>query len=838
MNSAYEVTINIDNQTLAVPKGLTILEVARRNEIYIPTLCAHKDLTPFGGCRMCIVEVEKMRGLPTACTTPVEEGMVIRTETAQVHAVRLEILQLILSEHTSSCLICDEKEECKRFSSTIRKAGVTTGCRYCPNDSQCELQTVTEKMGLKEIGYQVYYRNLPVEKDDPFFDRDYNLCILCGRCVRMCQEVRTAGTLAFTQRGRQTVIGPAFLRSHMDAGCEFCGACVSVCPTGALSERAGKWEGKPDREETTTCPLCGIGCQTRLQVKGQRVIGSLPAEDPLINNGQLCVKGRFCIPELVNGYQRLVKPFKTENGTQAMLSWEEAVELAAKRLEACAPDEFGMLVSPDCCTEDLYVAQKFVRTAMRSHRIDTSARSFYGSAFDAYLGILKKAQPLAELKNASVILCLGFDGRFGASVVGVELRKATRNGAKIVTMHPRDHSASVLSDRWIKALPGTELDALRTLVDLTNAEAGVVAGSADDKLHAQLSATANLLRAAPAAAIVIGSEFLKYDAAAEILATIEQLALNTRAGIVAVPAHNNLLGTIMMGTYAEILPGGMSSSDEARRLQVGLQWGVNLAESSSPWNAGSVSEKSKLKVLYVVGEVMANLRSLCEFSIFQNIYPPESLKDADLALPAAAFSEVEGTCFNYEGRVQRVARVVAPPGEALPDWQIICRIARKMGVSGFDFATVADIRDEIAALVPEFAEFKNGSRKRYPIRFDTATLAPSPKPVSRRSGKGSYPWVLSASVADHSYRGFRLTAFVGGAKELFSEGVAMINARDAANAGISSGDSMVLSGDHFEKILPARVLEDQPEGFIHAVLRTGEMFNPNPIPVRIRKSDV
>ncbi|MGD0309286.1 MAG: molybdopterin-dependent oxidoreductase [Acidobacteriota bacterium] len=838
MNSPHEVTINIDNRTLAVPKGLTILEVARRNEIYIPTLCAHKDLTPFGGCRMCIVEVEKMRGLPTACTTPVEEGMVIRTETAQVHAVRLEILQLILSEHTSSCLICDEKEECKRFSTTIRKAGVTTGCRYCPNDSQCELQLVADKMGLKEIGYPIYYRNLPVEKDDPFFDRDYNLCILCGRCVRMCQDVRTAGTLAFAQRGRQTIIGPAFHRSHIDAGCEFCGACVSVCPTGALSERAGKWEGKPDREETTTCALCGIGCQTRLQVKGQRVIGSLPAEDPLINHGQLCVKGRFCIPELVNGYQRLVRPFRTENSTQAMLSWEEAVELAAKRLEACAPDEFGMLISPDCCTEDLYVAQKFVRTAMRSHRIDTSARSFYGSAFDSYLRILKKSQPLAELKNASVILCLGFDGRFGASVVGVELRKATRNGAKVVTMHPRDHSVSVLSERWIQPIPGMELESLRTLVDLTRAEAGAVAGSANGELRAGLSETASLLRAAPAAALLVGSEFLKYDAAAEILATIEQLALNTGAGIVAVPAHSNLLGTIMMGAYAEFLPGGMSSSDEARRLEVGRQWGVNLAESSSPWHAGSISAKNKLKVLYVVGEVITNLHSLCEFSIFQNIYPPEFLKDADLVLPAAAFSEVEGTFFNFEGRVQRVARAVAPPGEALPDWQIICRIARKMRVPGFDFASVADIRDEIATLVPEFAEFKNGSRERYPMRFGPAMQAAAHEPVSRRNRNGSFPCMLSASVADHSYRGFRLTAFVGGAKELFSEGVALINARDAENAGISTGDSMVLTGDDFERILPAQILEGQPEGFIHAVLHPGEMFNPNPLPVRIRKSDV
>jgi formate dehydrogenase alpha subunit len=302
------VNINIDNSPLKVRKGLTILEAAKQNGIYIPTLCAHDELTPFGGCRMCIVEVEGMRGLPTACTTPVEEGMIIRTQTAQVQAERKEILQLILSEHTSSCLICEEKEECKEFMGTIRKAGVTSGCRYCPNDGACELQDVVERIGIKEIGYPVYYRGLRVEKEDPFYDRDYNLCILCGRCIRMCQEIRTANTLAFKQRGRYTVIGPAYERTHLEAGCEFCGACVSVCPTGALSEKVSKWEGKPDREQTTTCPFCGVGCQIRLQVRGDEVLGSLPEQDTLINNGQLCVKGRFCVAEVVNNHRRLKRP--------------------------------------------------------------------------------------------------------------------------------------------------------------------------------------------------------------------------------------------------------------------------------------------------------------------------------------------------------------------------------------------------------------------------------------------------------------------------------------------------------------------------------------------------
>ncbi|MBU8923419.1 MAG: (2Fe-2S)-binding protein, partial [Bacteroidales bacterium] len=182
-----KIKVDIDNKIYRVDEESTILEAAQSNDIYIPTLCAHSDMTPFGGCRMCIVEVEGMRGFPTSCTTPVMDGIKIRTHTAQVQAERKEILQLILSEHTSSCLICEESDQCRESMVTIKKAGVTTGCRYCPSDSDCELQEVVEYLKIDDIGYPVYYRNLPVEKFDPFYDRDYNLCILCGRCIRMCQ---------------------------------------------------------------------------------------------------------------------------------------------------------------------------------------------------------------------------------------------------------------------------------------------------------------------------------------------------------------------------------------------------------------------------------------------------------------------------------------------------------------------------------------------------------------------------------------------------------------------------------------------------------------------------
>jgi len=825
------VNISIDNKPYEASDGMTILEVARQNDIYIPTLCAHEDLSPHGGCRMCIVEVEGIRNFPTACTTPVSDGMVIRTHTAQVEAVREEVLQLFLSEHTSSCLICDEKDECKQVLSTIRKAGVTTGCRYCPKDGQCELQAVTERMEVKELKYPIHYRNFRVEKEDPFYDRDYNLCILCGRCVRMCQEVRTANVIAITKRGRESIVAPAFGRTHMEAGCEFCGACVSVCPTGSLREKAREWEGFPDREVTTTCSFCGVGCQMQLQVKKDAVIGSLPAHDNLVNNGQLCVKGRFCISELVNDYQRLKQPYHMTGGTRAEISWDDAVSRAADKLSGCSPDEFGMLVSPTCWNEDLYVGQKFARVVMGSHNVDTSTRSFYGPGFNAYLDLMRRSVPMSELQKASTILCVGLDTRFARSVVVVEIRKAIKGGARLFTINPRHHSLTFLAEKWLQPEPGDELALLKKLTRLAGKKS---AGQSSKDDAAELAC---ILRESKNPMILVGSEFLQHDQSADILKTVMELVDVIGAGLMPLPAQNNLLGTVLMGTYPELLPGGQESSSKKRLGELNRAWSTKLQAATAGWDSSRLTGKKKLKVLYLVGEALPPGAS-ADHVILQNIYPPAELSHADLVLPSAAFTESDGSFINGEGRVQRVRKAVEPHGRSLPDWEILCRIAKKMGKKGFDFTSADQVHKEISSLVKEIPGFSDKKRKPGALASIGALKVPKGKASAIRKPDKQYPYILTASVCEHTYRGFALSAWVDGATKILYDGTIQMNPNDAKRSKISEGDIVLVKSSHFERKWPVRILRDQPPKTLQVTLHHGETLHPNPLPVKIRKSHV
>jgi predicted molibdopterin-dependent oxidoreductase YjgC len=516
--------------------------------------------------------------------------------------------------------------------------------------------------------------------------------------------------------------------------------------------------------------------------------------------------------------------------------------LASEKLSACSGQDFGMLIAPDCCNEDLYLAQKFTRAALGSHNIDTPARAFYGSGFNAYLELMRMCVPLSDLRKASAVLCVGLDTRYGRSVAGVELRKAISRGAKIISINPRHHSLSVIAEKWIEPVPGTELGLVRSLVELTEKKKVRTSkawskGKGKDPGD-ELSAAAKMLNQARYTVILVGSEFLQHDESPQILDAIRQLAQNVGAGVLPLPAQSNLLGSILMGTYPELLPGGFSSGSKKRIDLLRKKWRADVPYFSSGRKSQTFSPDRKMKVLYLIGDVPPNCRPSCEFLILQNIYPPDPWHQADLVLPSAAFTEVDGTFINGEGRIQRVRKAVEPLGEALPDWEILCHIARKIGKKGFDFSDAGQVHQEISSLVRGFGDFGGTKRKASFLECEGELTLPQTRSKATKKRDKKYPFLLNTSAIEHTHRGFPLSAKVEGARKLFAEGIVDINPEDARKAKISEGDHVVVASARFTKTWPARISSEQPPGTLHVTLRQGESVGPNPHPVRIRKKHV
>jgi NADH dehydrogenase/NADH:ubiquinone oxidoreductase subunit G/NAD(P)H-flavin reductase len=356
------VKLTINGQSVTAKKGQTVLECAKENGISIPNLCTHSSLSPFGACRMCVVEIEGMRGYPTSCTTPAAEGMVVRTDIEALRNLRRNILALIMLEHPSACLVCGRREVCEQYRPEAERAGSTTGCHTCNNKEVCEVRVLADSLGLKELPVAPVYHERPLERSEPFMDRDLNLCILCGRCVRICKYHQGKSVIDFVGRGGQTRIGQAFGRSLLEAGCQFCGSCVDVCPTGSLADRYAKWYGRPDSITESTCIFCDYACALALGVAGGKLITAQAVNE----NVPVCVLGRFAIPEFLNGGDRLVAPHVRVGEVLRQVEWEEAIEKTAAKLSEFIGDSFALVCDATSTLEDRYVFKKFTNEVIKS----------------------------------------------------------------------------------------------------------------------------------------------------------------------------------------------------------------------------------------------------------------------------------------------------------------------------------------------------------------------------------------------------------------------------------------------------------------------------------------
>ena len=731
MTKERMLSITIDNKHMEVRSSQTILEAARDNGIIIPSLCALEYLSPYGACRLCVVEVDGLRGFPTSCTTPVENGMVIRTDTTELKSLRQEILRLTLGEHPASCLFCDEADECKNYQGTIRKVGMTTGCRYCPNDDRCELQQLTERVGLTETSYPVYYRNFSVEKYDPFYDRDYNLCILCGRCVRVCNDVRLNGTLAFKQRGKLTTIGPAFDRTHMEAGCEFCGACVGVCPTGALSAKVPKWSGKPDNEVKTTCVYCPVGCQLRLQTKNNHVVDALPDYASSADHGLICVKGRFAVPEYMHSPGRLANPKEMTPMGYNDISWDEAITKAAEKLKEAGPDDILLVVSPQLSNEDLFVAQQFARQVLGSEAIASSMMLELGDSLLPFIDLATHAEPFSVVEQAQVIVAVGFDSTHGYSPIGVAVKKTARNGSFLAFVGAPESSLDMYADVSLKVEGNAWADVLTRVMD-----------------EAPSSIIGRALGASTNTVVIVGPQVIASAGSSAALQALLKMRDVLHAKMVVLHPWTNLIGMLAMGAFPGLGPGQIVKK--------------NASEEVVPLADEPIDFDKRRKVIYLIGEAPSADLPECDFLIYQNGLPGAASRQPDLILSASLFAESPGTIINADRRILHVRQAIEPFGDSKPDWWILTKIAEKMGRGKLKYATVSAVQQEMKKQIKGVTDLKKRVELEsisYPGAVKTAkreieTAGTSPAGRSTRRWKGN----------QDSYRGIALAEVVEGMK--------------------------------------------------------------------------
>ncbi len=345
------ITLTIDGRKVEAQEGMTVLEAARAAGIYIPTLCYDSDLEPFGACRLCIVEIEGMKGLPSSCTVPAADGMVVRTSGPRIDKIRRNIVELLLSDHPSDCLTC-------------------------PQNNRCDLQRVAAYVGVRQMRFEGEKHSYPIDDSNPFFERDLNRCILCGKCVRVCDEIQGRHAIYYAYRGFRAKIATVLDRPLAESVCESCGQCVAKCPVGALRTKTAMQVGLPTAQTRTVCTYCGVGCGLVLETRDGRIVASWGDPDSPVNGGRTCVKGAFGY-EFVNHPDRLTTPLIREGDGFREATWEEALGLVAERMASICreygPDALAFMSSAKCTNEENYLIQKLARQVVGTNNVDHCA---------------------------------------------------------------------------------------------------------------------------------------------------------------------------------------------------------------------------------------------------------------------------------------------------------------------------------------------------------------------------------------------------------------------------------------------------------------------------------
>jgi len=844
------ITLTIDGKTATVPKDTLVIEAARQVGVMVPHFCYHPKLSPDANCRMCLVEIEKMPRLQTSCSTPVAEGMVVKSESsAQAQDARKSVLDFILANHPLDCPVCDQ-------------------------GGRCDLQDFSHEYTATTSRFNELKRVFQKEFFSPLIETQMNRCVQCLRCVRYCDQVMDVKALAPVGRGTLTEI-KAFGTHELD--CEFCGGCVQICPVGAITSRLSMYEFRPWMLKRTdsVCGFCGDGCQITFQTKNETLIEVNSTHEAGRNNGDLCARGYFGYHVSVHP-DRLTTPLIREGSVFREVTWEEALELVAQRLSEIktthGPDAIGGLITGRCTNEDVYVFQKFMRGVIGTNRIDSSVR--YGHlngvhAMQRVQGTHRWTVNFEDVVSADVLLLVGTNITETNPITGLKVKEAVkRHGAKLITIETLEPAIGAISNivnlsqhhLGVKptAYGSAILGMLKGVIEQNGIDPDLQTMAPEyckditahiqaiswSEIEEQTGLTSSLFEKAAKvfiqglkAVILIGSGVLRTSGGFGMTVNLLDLLLMTGkltkegCGLAPLAEENNDQGTFEMGGIGAMLPGGKSLGDTEARNMFSQAWGRTVSDLPGSSLPQMIEEATNgnLKSLFIVGEnplaslppssgihqALGNL----EFLVCQELFMTETAQQAHVVLPACSYAEKDGTFTNTEGHIQPVRKAIEPVGESRPDWEVFSALSVGMD-DPMEYLDVKEIGKEIRNLLPGTrtlgpaplpAQPDSSAISRYvnsDYKRDLSTRYQLPPRMS--SGQGHVVLMVSQSLF-HSGK-FSLKA--KGLMQIQSEGKLFLHPKDAVRLGFDEGDRIRVFNGLGEVYTKVAFRERTPEGVV------------------------